>query len=118
MNKMIDKKLEGLYYGNRLILPFQCSFLKVVVNRDIITDFSPKSKHLSISEEGNFTNLYFHEHENLKETISEFEAIKLVIVEKEKNVFDFSNHIKLAVYLEDKHKLRIEKIDDDILFIE
>ena len=33
-------------------------------------------------------------------------------------IFDFNNHIKLAVYFEDKHKLRIEKTDDDILFIE
>ena len=115
---MFEKNLEGLYYGNRLILPFQCMFLKVVVNRDIITDFSIRSKYVSISEEENSTSLYFHEYENLKETISEFEAIKLVIVEKGKDIFDLNNHIKLAIYLEDKHKLRIEKTDDDILFIE
>lgn len=115
---MFDEKLEGLYYGNRIILPFHCIFLKVIVNRDIITDFSPKSKYVSISEEGNSTSLYFHEYENLKESISEFEAIKIVFVEKGKDIFDFANHIKLAVYLEDKHKLRIEKTDDDILFIE
>ncbi len=115
---MFDKNLEGLYYGNRLILPFQCMFLKVVVNRDILTDFSSSSNQISIVEEGNFTSLYLHEYENLKESISEFEAIKLVIVEKGKDIFDFNNHIKLAVYLEDKHKLRIEKTDDDILFIE
>lgn len=115
---MFDKKLEGLFYGNRIILPFHCIFLKVIVNRDIITDFSSRSKYISVSEEGNSTSLYFHEYENLKDTISEFEAIKLVIVEKGKDIFDFANHIKLAVYLENKHKLRIEKSDDDILFIE
>ena len=42
----------------------------------------------------------------------------LVIVEKGKNIFDFSNHKKIAVYLEEKHKTRIEKTEDDILFIE
>lgn len=115
---MFDKKLVGLFYGNRLILPFQCVFLKVVVNRDIITDFSRNSKAVSVEQEANFTSLYFQEYENLKESISEFEAIKLVIVEKGKDIFDFNNHIKLAVYLEDKHKLRIEKTDDHILFIE
>jgi hypothetical protein len=115
---MFDKKLEGLHYGNRIILPFHCIFLKAVVNRDIIMDFSPKSKYVSLTEDDNSTSLYFHKYENLRESISEFEAIKLVIVEKGKNIFDFANHIKLAVYLDDKHKLRIEKTNDDILFIE
>lgn len=115
---MFEKKLNGLYYGNRLILPFHCIFLKVVINKEIITDFSSASKFINIDEGSNYTNLYFHEYENIKETISQFESIKMVIVEKNKNIFDFNNHIKLAIYFDDKHKLRIEKTDDDILFIE
>lgn len=115
---MFEKNLEGLHYGNRLILPFHCIFLKVVINREIITDFSSTSKFINIVEGNNYTDLYFREYENIKETLSEFELIKMVIVEKNKDIFDFKNHIKLAVHLEDKHKLRIEKTDDDILFIE
>ena len=110
--------MEGLHYGNRLILPFHCIFLKVVINREIITDFSSTSKFLNLVEGTDYTDLYFRKYENIKETLSEYESIKMVIVEKNKDVFDFKNHIKLAVYLEDKHKLRIEKTDDDILFIE
>ena len=115
---MFEKNLEGLYYGNRLILPFNCIFLKVVINREIITDFSSTSKFVNINEGNNYTNLYFREYENIKETISEFESIKMVIVEKNKDIFDFSNHVKIAIYFEPNHKLRIEKTDDDILFIE
>lgn len=115
---MFEKKLKGLYYGNRLILPFHCNLLKVVVNRDNITDFSSTSKYMTIVEGNNYTDLYFREYENVKETISEFEAIKMVVVEKNKDIFDFKNHIKLAIYFEDKHELRIEKTDEDILFIE
>lgn len=115
---MLEKNSKGLYYGNRIILPFQGIFLKIVINKEIITDFSSKSDAVSVIEEGNFTNIYFHNYENLKETISEFEAIKFVMVEKGKDIFDFGNHEKLAVYLENQHMLRIEKTDDDILFIE
>ncbi len=115
---MFEKNLKGLHYGNRLILPFHCIFLKVVINREIITDFSSTSKFLNLVEGTDYTDLYFRKYENIKDTLSEYESIKMVIVEKNKDVFDFKNHIKLAVYLEDKHKLRIEKTDDDILFIE
>jgi hypothetical protein len=115
---MFDKILYGLYYGNRLILPFQCIFLKIIVNKDILFDFSVNSKFIAVEEGKDYTDLYFREYENIQETISEFESIKMVVVEKNKNIFDFKNHIKLAIYFEGKHKIRIEKTDEDILFIE
>lgn len=115
---MIENKLYGLYYGNRLILPFQCIFLKIIINKDIIFDFSTGSKFITVAEGKNYTDLYFHQYDNIQETITEFESIKMVVVEKNKDIFDFENHIKLAIYFEKKHKLRIEKTDEDILFIE
>ena len=115
---MFENKLYGLYYGNRLILPFHCTFLKIIINKDNIFDFSSNSKFIAVQEGKNYTDLYFHDYENIKETISEFESIKMVVVVKDKDIFDFENHIKLAVYFEDKHKIRIEKTDEDILFIE
>ncbi len=42
----------------------------------------------------------------------------MVIVEKGKDVFDFKNHIKLSLYLEGKHKVKIEESDHDIIFLE
>jgi len=41
-----------------------------------------------------------------------------VVVEKGKDIFDFNNHIKLSLYLEGKHKVKIEKCDQDIIFLE
>jgi len=41
-----------------------------------------------------------------------------VLVEKGKDIIDFNNHIKLALYLEDEHKIKIEKCDQDIIFLE
>ena len=62
MNTITDalkKNLSGLYYGNRVIVPFNCHFLKVVIENDIITDFSPSSKGIIVREEEGFYRLIF-----------------------------------------------------------
>ena len=41
-----------------------------------------------------------------------------IIVEKGKDIFDFNNHIKLALSLENKRNVRMEKCDQDIIFLE
>ena len=55
---------------------------------------------------------------DLKGTVSKYENIKMVVCEKNDNIFDFNNHKKIALYLEEKHNVKIEKTDADILFIE
>ncbi len=120
--KTIDEVLKGnkngLHYGNRLILPFHAHFIKVIIDDNIIVDFSPSAKGINIVEEDEFTNLYFLDIKELKNSVSKYEAVKIIAVDKEKNVFDLSNHKKVAVYLEEKHNARIEETDEDILFIE
>lgn len=114
----LKNKLTGLYYNNRVILPFHVHFIKVIVDTDIITDFSPTSKGIFIREKEDFTDVYFHDYKNLKEVVSKFEVIKMVVVEKGKNVFNFDNHKKIVLHLKEKHTLTIEETDEDILFIE
>jgi len=118
IEEILKSKSNGLCYGNRIILPFKAHFLKVIVDSKIIMDFSPGSKGIYIHEEENFTDLYFNDYEDLKSDITKYEAIKMVVVEKGKDVFNFDNHIKIALYLEDKHKVRIEPSDHDIIFLE
>ncbi|MBZ0201290.1 MAG: hypothetical protein K8H86_15585 [Ignavibacteriaceae bacterium] len=114
----LEKKATGLFYNNRVILPFRCYFLKVIIENDIITDFSSSSKGIAVEEEDSFTNLYFNDYAKLKQDVSKYESIKMVVVEKGKDLFDTNNHIKLALYLRDEHKVVIEKTDDEILFLE
>ena len=114
----LSKNLNGLCYGNRILLPFNCNLLKVIIEDDIITDFSPSSKGIYVKEEDGFTELYFLEIKNVKETVSKYENIKMVAVEKNENIFDLKNHKKIALYLEEKHNVKIEKSEEDILFIE
>ncbi|GBD89184.1 hypothetical protein BMS3Abin03_03134 [bacterium BMS3Abin03] len=116
--KLSEGNFTGLYYYNRLILPFKAHFLKVIVHDEIITDFSPSSKGIFIREKEDFTDVYFHDYKDLKGSLSKYEAIKMVVVEKGEDVFDFNNHLKLALYLEKKHIVKIEKCEEDILFLE
>ena len=120
--KTIEEALKnnsgGLYYGNRAILPFNCFLLKVVLEDEIIMDFSPSSKAVYVGEGDGYTEIYFTRVKNLKEIVSKYETIKLIAVEKDKDIFNFDNHIKLDIHVGDEHKLTIEKTDEDILFIE
>ncbi len=114
----LKNNLTGLYYGNRILLPFKCWLLKLMIDDDIIMDFSPGSKSIYFNETESFTEIYFKQFKSLKEAVTKYESIKMIVVEKDKDVFDFNNHYKLVVHLEEEHKLTIEKTDEDILFIE
>ncbi|MGA7723176.1 MAG: hypothetical protein WCA84_18560 [Ignavibacteriaceae bacterium] len=114
----LNNKTGGLYYGNRVLLPFNCIFLKIVIEDEIIMDFSPYSKTIYIGEGNDYTEIYFKQFNNLKEIVSKYETIKLIAVEKDKDIFNFDNHLKLIISVGEEHKLTIEKTDEDILFIE
>ncbi len=118
LTEVLKNKMKGLYYNNRLILPFQGIFLKIIVDDEIIMDFSPDSKHIYIKQIGEYVDIYFKEYKHLKDAVSKYEAIKMVVVEKGKNIFDFKYHKKIVIYLKEKHEVTIEETDDDILFIE
>jgi hypothetical protein len=118
IDEALKNKSDGMYYGNRAILPFNCFILKVVIEDEIMMDFSPASKTIFIGEGEGYTEIYFKQFKNLKEIVSKYEPIKLIVVEKNKDIFNFDNHLKLLIHVGDEHKLTIEKTDEDILFIE
>ena len=118
LNEILKNKPTGLYYKNRLMLPFQGIFLKIIIDDDIIMDFSPSSKRIYLTENENFTDIYFKEYKHLKDAVSKYEAIKMVLVEKGKDIFNFDNHKKIIIYLQEKHQVKIEETEEDILFIE
>lgn len=118
LDEVIKNKINGLCYGNRILLPFKAHFLKVVIENDIITDFSSSSKGISSINHDEYSDLYFLEYKMLSDTVSKYESIKIVLVEEGKNIFDWNNHRKIALYLTEKHKVTIEETDADILFIE
>ncbi|MCX8010964.1 MAG: hypothetical protein N3A61_07420, partial [Ignavibacteria bacterium] len=95
-----------------------CNFLKLVIQDDIVYDFSSESDDVIIEEHSNFTDIYFKNYKSLKEEISKYETIKLICVEKEMDLFDLNNHIKLVLHLQDEHFILIELLDPNQIFIE
>jgi hypothetical protein len=118
IDEVLKSKLDGLYFGNRVLLPFSCHILKLSIENDLITDFSPCCKGVHISENPDFTEIYFHDYKDLAEVITKYESIKMIVVEKGIDVFDKDNHVKIGLHPEAKHKLRIEELSEDQIFIE
>ena len=118
LDDILKNKVNGLHYGNRILLPFVCDLFKAVVENDIVMDFSPTHKSAEYFKHEDYTEIYFYDFENLSEVITKYETIKLVVVENGKDIFDDSNHRKLVLHFLEKHKLKIEETNEDILLIE
>ena len=118
IKEVLNGNGTGLYYGNRILLPFKAEILKIVIGREIITDFSKKPHGASVRVADNYTDIYFSDYKNLEEEIAKHEVIKLVVVEQGDDIFDFKNHVLLELDPKEKHQLSITEIGDDILFFE
>lgn len=113
-----ELKLNALHFGNRLILPFNVEILKIIIDTDIIVDFSSKKNGAEYRSRKDFTEIYFHDYKNLCDYVSEYENIKLVVVEDDKDIIDVKNHKKILVRLKEHHIAEFEDAPDDIIFIE
>ncbi len=118
IEEVLKNKTNGLCYGNRVLLPFKAEILKAIIEKDIITDFSTTHKGAQYNITDEYTEIYFLDYKELSESISKYETIKLVIVEKGKDIFDLKNHKRLILHLQEKHIIRIEEANGEILFIE
>lgn len=118
LNDILTENKNGLYYGNRILLPFKVEILKIVIEHDILTNFSERSKEATYSIKDDFTEIYLHHFSDLQSISSKYEMLKFVVVKKGDNIFDFNNHIRISAVPEDNHRLKIDDLDEDILFIE
>lgn len=118
LSEVLEKNIQGLYYGNRVLLPFSGEILKIVIDDEIITDFSRSRHGARVRVTENFTEIYFCDYENLSQEIPKYQVIKIVLVEDGKDIFDYNDHIAIELDVKEKHRLDIKKIGDDLLFIE
>jgi len=118
ISEVIENEIPGLYYGNRILLPFKAEILKIVFDDKIVTDFSGSKYGAKYSITDSYTEIYLLDLKDLKDQVSEFEKVKLTVVESGKDIFDMSNHTALAFSVKNDHHLSIEKIDDDTLYFE
>ncbi len=110
---------DGFHIGGRIILPFRCQLIKIVIKEEIYTEFVG-NEHIKISQDPQNTSIYFRETGRLASFLGEFHPIKMIAAEWDADLTDPKTHIKLLLEVEDYHVLRIKAIDDnnDILFIE
>ena len=118
LNEVLDEKIDGLVYGNRVLLPFKAEILKIVIGSEIITDFSKQLHGAYVRVNDLYTEIYFLDYKVLKRELPKYEAIKMVVVEQGKDIFNFDNHIPLELRVDSKHTLSIAKIGDDLIFFE
>ena len=110
---------QGFYIGTRMILPFKCQFLKLIVDNHIVTEFVG-NKNIKVSQEERNTSLYFTESGKLDNFEGSYEYIKLIIAGLEDDLCDRGTHLKIVCSIEENHivKLELAEDNDDILFIE
>lgn len=118
LNQVLEKKVNGLFYGSRILLPFVCDILKAVIDEEIIYDFSSVSEGAYYEKFDEFTEIYFFDHEDILSDVSKYELIKLIVVEDGDDIFDLKTHRKIALNPCENHKLEIFEIGEDIIFIE
>ena len=118
LDEAIKNGTKGLYYGNRILLPFVIDIFKLIIDDEIITDFRFPKNLAEYIQHYDFTEIYFTEMKDVEEVVSKYEKIKIVAVEKGKDIFDLNNHVMLGLHLKDKHSIEIELLSDDDLFIE
>lgn len=118
IEEVISNHVPGLYYGNRVLLPFSVDILKMVFGDEIITDFNGTKHDAKYKKCDAFTEVYLLDFKNLYEQANKYSKVKVTVVESGKDVFDFKNHVTLCISVKEKHQLNIEILDEDILYIE
>ncbi len=118
IKEVLNGNGSGLYYGNRILLPFKAEILKIVIDSAIITNFSKQPHGAQVRVTDNYTEIYFCDYKNLEEELTEYDVIKLALVQEGEDIFKNENHISIELTIESKHKLSIKEIDDDKLFYE
>jgi len=119
IKKHIKEGTEGFYIGSRMILPFKCQFIKLIVDNHIITEFVGNS-NIKVSQEKENTSIYFREAGKLNQFEGSYECIKMIISGLEDDLCDRDNHLKVIFNIKENYTVQIGLAEDnkDILFID
>lgn len=118
LKEVLENKLSGMYYGNRVLLPFKADILKAIIENDIIMDFSDFSEQAEYEIKDDRTEIYFYGYDDLNNFVTKYETIKLIVVEEGDSIFNRENHKRLILHVKENHELKIEEAGEDSIFIE
>lgn len=108
---------NGFHIGHRLILPFRCQIIKIIVDNAIYTQMIGH-KDIKLHQDPKNTSIYFTAKGQLANYIGSYEQIKLIVCEEDDDLCDLSSHMKIICTIEEHHKVNIETATSDTLFIE
>ena len=117
IDQCISEESKGFYIGTRMILPFKCQFIKLIVDNHIYTEFIG-NKDIKLNQDPQNTSLYFREAGRLHTFEGSYEKIKMVIADMDADLADRTTHKKVICIIEDNRYVKFRFATKDDLFIE
>ncbi|MEX0813896.1 MAG: hypothetical protein WD048_16880 [Chitinophagales bacterium] len=117
IKEALEKKSDAFYIGNRLVLPFKCQLIKLIVDSHIYTELVG-NLDIKLNQDPQNTSIYIRSIGQLKNFFDTYKTIKIICCEMDDDLCDIDKHIKLLCRIKENHIASIDIPDDDILFIE
>ena len=117
IKEALAQNKQGFFIDHRIILPFKCNIIKIMVGGDVITEMVG-GKEVKLHQENFNTSIYFRTIGKLENYVGTYKVIKLIVAEMDSDLTDMDQHIKLVCEFEEPHGVVIHEPDDDMLFIE
>ncbi len=123
IKQALDANLKGFTIGRRLSIPFRCELISILVGKhrsfvgtpDVITDFSPSHREISVVERPNHIDLYFDKYESLQEELGHWKGTLVVTCcEVDDDIFEQKNHRRIEfVFRDDTSEVVIQEFREE-----
>jgi len=117
--RCLKEQLHGFTVGNRLSLPFRAELISILVGKrqsmlgapDLITDFSPSEKSVTVVEREDRIDIYFKDHASLQDELGHWQGTLIITCcELADDLFDLSKHVRLSCrFRDDDARVKIER---------
>lgn len=106
----LDANLKGFTIGRRLSIPFRCDLISILVGKrqsfvgmpNMITDFSPTRREISVVEHPNRMDLYFERYGSLQDELGHWKGTLVVTCcEVGDDIFDENTHRRIEFKFRD-----------------
>lgn len=117
VKQALEQKSEGYHIGHRIILPFRCQIIKIIVEGTILTEMVG-SDQIKIQQDPKNTSIYIRSVSDLNNFVGSYKVVKMAVCEWDADLCNPDNHIKLICEIKEGHAIVIHEPSDDMLFIE
>jgi hypothetical protein len=118
----VEQGKHGFTVGKRLSVPCHFELISLRIARpasfvgtdELITDFSPGNRSISIVEKPDRTDIYVRAYDDLQERFGHWKGRLIVTCcEKGTDIFNLDNHIRVALnFRDDEPWVKMEILED------